>query len=521
MTGRLPLAKYPGLSRFALDVTNRVESAMRFLRVDAEGRLAAGDRAALADALVASNAAWGNDVSEAVNGWLQGARPIIAGQQTGLAGGPLYTATKIASVLALRESMRARGEQAVAFFWMATEDHDFFEAARVSLDTHRTHRVIAPTDRPDPRHIVGTLPVPDASRLELIDLFPDLPRDWLREGITFGESFARLLVHAFKGRGLVLVDSLLPELRAYGAPLLRAVVDDWEGIIDSVSARNTALQRAGYAPQIDDVHEHALLWIIDSGGLRHPVRMVDGTLRSEDGRFVRDDIMTRLRDNAASVSTGALARPLLQDFVFPDGVFVGGPAEVSYYAQCIAAHQRLGVPVPSVVLRGHALVVPRRIIERFEMKGFALEELFEEPDRVLARRESDSIARWKSSMNEIAGRIDIDVSEAAAEFHANQSMQRSIDRSSRRIRWHIDRLRDRGARAIARADRERTDAYERARTVLAPDGVPQDRISGWLPWFDLWRERFVDALVDSVRAGSDAVVFVSPGDDGKDADVRD
>ena len=43
-------------------------------------------------------------------------------------------------------------------------------------------------------------------------------------------------------------------------------------------------------------------------------------------------------------------------------IFVGGPAEVAYYAQIIGLHTMLDVPMPAVALRGHVLVGPRRVI---------------------------------------------------------------------------------------------------------------------------------------------------------------
>ena len=45
-------------------------------------------------------------------------------------------------------------------------------------------------------------------------------------------------------------------------------------------------------------------------------------------------------------STSALTRPLLQDSVLRPDVFVGGPAEVAYYAQIAPLHDLLGVEMP-------------------------------------------------------------------------------------------------------------------------------------------------------------------------------
>src|SRR5439155_1647723 len=67
------------------------------------------------------------------------------------------------------------------------------------------------------RDVVGPLPIPPVLIDELLAFF-DMPRpQWLREGITFRDSFAELIACVFP-RDVVLVDALLPELRRAGAP---------------------------------------------------------------------------------------------------------------------------------------------------------------------------------------------------------------------------------------------------------------------------------------------------------------
>ena len=58
---------------------------------------------------------------------------VIAGQQVGFAGGPIYTLAKLAGMLKLKRDNEARGIPTTVFFWLATEDHDFAEVATLSL----------------------------------------------------------------------------------------------------------------------------------------------------------------------------------------------------------------------------------------------------------------------------------------------------------------------------------------------------------------------------------------------------
>ncbi len=59
---------------------------------------------------------------------------VVAGQQPGLFGGPLYTIYKALTAISLaRETEAASLRPVVPIFWVASDDHDFEEVRRVSI----------------------------------------------------------------------------------------------------------------------------------------------------------------------------------------------------------------------------------------------------------------------------------------------------------------------------------------------------------------------------------------------------
>lgn len=509
-TRRFELARYPGIPQFALDLVAGTGEARSLLASSSSLHSYPDERGSLAEGLRRTNRDWGNSVDGPIQRWQQGARVLIAGQQVGMGGGPLYTLTKIASLIRLRERFRQRGEEAVAMFWMATEDHDYLEAANLLVATHRIHTRIRPPERPDPRHVVGTLPLPESARRKLLELFPDVPGSWLEQGVTFGDSFARLLASALRGHEVILVDSLLPELRRCGAPLFEMILDRWDEAERTIEKRSSAIEAAGYRAQIVNDEGHALLWTITDEGMRLPIRRRDGGFSVGEERWSLGNLRQLAHSQPERISTGALTRPLLQDFVFRSGIFVGGPAEVSYYAQCAALHELFRVPFPEVVLRGHVLVAPSRILEKMERHGFDPLEMFEDPDDVLARRSSDAISTWESSVTSAAEALESQITSTLERIGtAPPQMHRTVARSMSRMRYHLNRMQNRGSRALARRDRERTIAFERARSVLAPGGVPQDRVAGWLPWFAMFGDSLLKGLVECVEPHSMHVALLA------------
>jgi hypothetical protein len=250
----IPLAAYPGFNRFTLDWLAGNPNATQFLpRTNAERTPTTRD-AMLAEALIASNRNWGRNVEDEVARWAGGETfTVIAGQQVGFAGGPIYTLAKLAGMLKLKRDNEARGIPTTVFFWLATEDHDFAEVATLSLPKRDPKQQLDLTTfharHPNSKMAVGALPVPEELTNELIE-FLDIPRpSWLREGITFRDSFAELITSAVEGK-FILVDALLPELRRAGAPLFDNILGNWDRIQRALDVRAEALTKAGYAPQV-------------------------------------------------------------------------------------------------------------------------------------------------------------------------------------------------------------------------------------------------------------------------------
>ena len=374
---KVPLRHYPGMNKLVLDW---LEGDERFLRRTSFGvrrqirRLPSADFVA---ALQDSNKQWGLFVGNALKQWATGETlTIIAGQQVGFAGGPLYTLAKIASLIRFKRDMEKQGIPVTAFFWLATEDHDFDEVATLNVPVPNRQLdllCIRAVRTADSRSVVGPLPVPEELVTQLLALY-DTPRPaWLRPGINFRDSFAELIASVF-GSEIILIDSLLPELRRAGAPLFDKIDASKDAIQRVLRDRAEELEAAGYREQVipGDDNEYSLLFEIDGHGHRRAP-----TAKRQPER----------------TSTSALTRPLLQDFVFQPDIFVGGPAEVAYYAQISALHDLLGVPMPRVALRGHALVAPKRVVRALERFQIDPAEVFTSPDRILSKREPEGVSR--------------------------------------------------------------------------------------------------------------------------------
>src|SRR5687768_14032531 len=111
---RVPLTHYPGMNRFVLDWLNGDE---RFLPRQESPRRTRTIAPELVTALDRSNRHWGIFAKEQLQRWGAGETyTIVAGQQVGFAGGPLYTLAKLASLLKMKRTLEAQGTPVTVFF---------------------------------------------------------------------------------------------------------------------------------------------------------------------------------------------------------------------------------------------------------------------------------------------------------------------------------------------------------------------------------------------------------------------
>ena len=134
--------------------------------------------------------------------------------------------------------------------------------------------------------------------------------------------------------------------------------------------------RRGYHAQIARAgNELNLFWHQET---RDAVRVEGGgTLRvGAKGRSMKPEaLIAAIRARPEDASPGVLLRPMVQDYLLPTAVYVGGPSEVAYWAQVNALYPLFEMPSPAVAPRaGATLLEPKvaKTLGRFGIEWTAL-----------------------------------------------------------------------------------------------------------------------------------------------------
>lgn len=410
----------------------------------------------------------------------EGGRAVITGQQVGLFLGPLYTFHKALTTVLLAGRLRAQGVIAVPLFWLQVEDHDLTEVEDVAVRrADGTHVALAPSrgsSRISLAHHRADGKTEEALR-QLRDALAGLPRasevcTRMEEAYASGENYASAFTRAL--RGLFPEDEMLvfnprtPAAATLALPLHQRATTRSAAIGERLAERSEELARAGYESQVPVRPDCTLSFFHGEGveGPRYRLRPSTNGFEAlgRAGRISEDELQARTNAEPLLFSSSALLRPVIQDHFFPKNAYVGGPGELSYYAQLQPIYEELGVVAGNAVPRMRARYVSsqtRAHLDRWQVDGPLREPASwtrAVPSVTAAHAEVD---RLRTDAQRRLATVSEDWPDAAAKAKAS-------------VEGALDALMHKVQRQALREPALQRD-YQAVLQELEPDGTPQER----------------------------------------------
>ena len=469
-------------------------------------------QAKVADVLERQNRGWGaaDETLQNIRRLRDGAFAVVTGQQVGLFGGPLLALFKAASVLALAKQMEALGVDCVPVFWLASEDHDLAEVNQALLLTKDFQ--LAPFTAPV--HGIEGAPVSTLRFAEgtntivgqAAELLGDsLAADYLREsydeGETFSSAYAKLLTRMFRERGLIFLDPADADLHRLAAPLFADSMRHAADLDEAILARNRELQAGGYHEQVKVTPESTPLFtLVDSA--RVPVHRANGQFKIGREILSAEDLQHRIEASPKSFSANVLLRPVLQDYWLPTLAYIGGPAEIAYFAQAAVVYEKLLGRITPITSRLSAtLIEPRieRLLTKYEIE---LPELFHGEcqlrDCIAARTLPPEL---KQNFDQARQRVDISMQQVSASLQKlDATLVGAAERATNKMRYQIERLRKRAAQAEVRRDEIITRHAAQVENSLYPRKTLQEREIAGIYFYAKYGPELIDRLIELAQA---------------------
>ena len=466
--------------------------------------VAVADSDSLADALRRQAVEFGAGESALANieRLRVGARAVVTGQQVALFGGPLLTLLKAATAIAkAKEATAATGVDHVPVFWLASEDHDFAEVDQVSLlgktQIETLHMadplpgVSAPVGRIVLQgHIDGLLD--QAS--ELLGYAPVC--DLLREcygyqpgngaGPTYASAFARLMTKLFAEHGLVVMDAASPELHRLGSAALRYAIEHAGELEQALLKRTTELEAHQYHAQVLVKQGASLLFLMepepgnDQVWRRLPLRRVGDGWKAGTKTYSTAELLTILHAEPERISPNALLRPVFQDTILPTAAYVGGPAEVAYFAQSAVLYERILQGVTPVLPRFSATLIEPAIAKIMAKHEVSLRDVFAAKTVEALTQRLGTRAMPIESKRKLAAVGNAMDAELATLTECLEAMDASLGRSATvsasKMRYQMNRLRRMAASFEVQKEASLSKHGASMMLHLFPNAHPQERV---------------------------------------------
>jgi bacillithiol synthase len=447
-----------------------------------------------------------------------GARVVVTGQQVMLFGGPLLTILKAATAVArAKEATKATGVEHVPVFWMATEDHDLEEVDQVSLLTKTSveklsmgvkfpHHAVPSGGVVLDSHVDGLL----EQASELLGYAPvcELLRECYGhqagndQGPTFGGAFGRLMTRLFEEQGLIVMDAAGRGFHALGAETLRYAIEHAAELEEGLLKRTKELEAAGYHAQVLVNAGASLLFLLsdpqgigvwDREALR---RSSDGTWKAGGRSYSTAELISILETAPERLSPNALLRPVFQDTLLPTAAYVGGPAEIAYFAQSAILYEAILGRITPVLPRLSATLLEPAIATVMDKDEVQLPDAMTTAEVLAQRLGARAMPiEGKRRLAAVGNAVETELS-ALTEYLGgmDESLGRAAEVSGSKMRYQMNRLRRMAATFELQKEASLRKHAEAIVLNVFPGEHPQERVVAGV-WYVA---RYGDGLVEKL-----------------------
>lgn len=302
---------------------------------------------------------------------------VTTGQQIHLLLGPVYVALKILTCVGLCRKLTelSSNKNFVPVFWMATEDHDLEEINKVHFFNKE---YLWETKQTGACGRMDTDGIPEIVTQILSEFrFDNEDEIFLNELVEIysnakdlAEATRKLAHLVFKEYGVVCIDGDDTILKQNFSNVVK------EELINGFSSKTILekeIKALGYKHQISG-RDTNLFYLTDNQRERID-RGDSGFMLSISGKkFTLEQLLEELDSNPERFSPNVVLRPLYQETILPNLIYVAGPSELVYWSQLKPVFDYVQIPYPLVMLRQMGAIAGDKALKKMKSYELTLED---------------------------------------------------------------------------------------------------------------------------------------------------
>jgi bacillithiol biosynthesis cysteine-adding enzyme BshC len=444
---------------------------------------------------------------------------VITGQQAGLFTGPLYTVFKALTAIKLAEHLCGQGLNVVPMFWVASEDHDFEEVNHTRL-INREGQLVTITyagSSSKEGKPVGHIKLNEAIDANIEELIAALPesefmprlvedlRDTYKAGANLADAFGAMMTRLFGKFGVVMINPLDDRLKAVAGEIYARAMSNAPEFASRLLNASAQLEASGYHAQVYANAEAAPLFMLDEGRRTAMTRRDDGRfyLKGSEKSFGSAELLDTIQRCPSCFSPNVTLRPIVQDFLLPTLAYIGGPAEIAYFAQLRPNYGLLNRVDPVTLPRASFTLIEKRHAKTMSKYGLRFTDLFAGFDEVMKTVVEGSLDQTTATAFDETEKVFNDkLDELNASLAAvDPTLADALKGGREKILYQLHNLRSRFIHNRGKRDETSKQQIERLFAALYPNKNMQERELNIFYFIARYGYELIDRIYDEVEVG--------------------
>lgn len=442
---------------------------------------------------------------------------VVTGQQLGIFGGPLYTFYKIITAIKLSESLKEKftNYNFIPVFWLEGDDHDFDEVRSINLMNENNEIITLNYNDGITEEInrgsVGNLKFNNnfnavfkeidetLRQSEFKTKLLELLSNCYREAATFKEAFRKLIFHFFDEYGLVIFDPMDKRIKEMLKPLFKKEVVEFREHSNEVIKVSAELEDT-YHAQVKARPVNLFMSEEDGRYLIEPTE-TEFRLRGKRRKFTQEAILELIESSPEKFSPNVLLRPICQDYLFRTACYIGGPSEISYFAQVIPLYKIFGIEQPIIYPRSSFSIVEKNILKVMDKYGLNYTDFYNDKDSVVEKvigslSEVNAEQAFETSINEITLTLD-NLKEKL--FAIDNTLVDLTNKTRERVLHNINSLKEKAQEAQKKKHEITIRQLNKVSNLLFPNNNLQERELNFIYFADKYGINIVQWMFNEIE----------------------
>ena len=203
-------------------------------------------------------------------------------------------------------------------------------------------------------------------------------------------------------------------------------------------------------------------------------------LKGKDSQFSLDALLQCAEDSPEKFSPNVLLRPLIQDCLFPTLTYVGGSAEVAYFAQIEVLYKLWKRPMPIIWPRNSFTLIEPEISAAMDQMGIDVSDCFRGKQFLIEKVLRDSgLSDAASNVEALREHLDQGLTAIRPEIQmVDPTLATALDTARRKILYNVQRLKSQVVRLEATNNSMISDTIDLLMNSCYPNHKLQERELG-------------------------------------------